>query len=106
MTSIQTIDCSIPSANRNTAIAFENVQTIIMQATVHEAWIAYSQDALSNPNARFKISKYINNDGSGDSALVLTFPLKPYTGQLYIASAHASEDAKVCVWSISCGNDY
>jgi hypothetical protein len=101
--SIQVVDCPIPTDGANKGIALENVQTLILQATVHEVWISYSEEGLSQPYSRFKVSKYINNDGSGDSALVINFPHEPYTGFLYIASAHATDDAKVAIWQIQCG---
>jgi len=106
MTSIQSVVAPPLSSNEFVAIAFENVQTIVLQATEKGAWVSYSENGLKQPQSRFKLSKFQDSDGTGDSALVLTFPLKPYSGMLWFASEGASADVRVHIWSISCGNQY
>lgn len=106
MTSIQVV--TAPQNNAGLpfpAVSFENVQSITIQATGKDAWVAYSEGGLLSSSTRFKISQFDTPDGSGSSGLVLTFPLAPYSGTLWFSSAGAGEST-IHVWSVSCGKVY
>ena len=105
MTSIQAVVAPILTASEFVAVSFENVQTIALQATGKDAWVAYSESGLNQSVSRFKLSQFDSPDGSGDSALVLTFPHAPYSGTLWFASAHGSDTSTIHIWSISCGHN-
>ena len=105
MTSIQVVTAPIIAASSQyVAVRFENVQSIAIQATAADAWVAYSEGGLTLETTRFKISQFDAGGVNRLDGLVLTFPLKPYTGTLWFASASGSTEAKIHVWSVSCGN--
>jgi len=93
----------LTSTERFPAITVENVQTLVLQSTEKGSWMSYSEDGLNQPFSRYKLSKFQDADGTGDSALVITFPLEPFTGTLFFASEGASADSRVHIWAIQCG---
>jgi hypothetical protein len=106
MTSIQVVIApQIAAGVQYVAVRFTNAQSIALQATNADAWVAYSEGGLTLETTRFKLSQYDTPDGTGSSGLVLTFPLKPYTGTLWFASASGSTDSKIHVWTVSCGSN-
>ena len=106
MTSIQVVTApQISAGAQYVAVRFENVQSIVLQATAADAWVAYSEGGLSLETTRFKLSQFDAGGVNRLDGLVLTFPLKPYTGTLWFASASGSTDAKVHVWTVSCGSN-
>jgi len=104
MTSIQSVIAPPLSASEFVAVSFENVQTIALQATSRDVWMAYSEGGLQHASSRFKLSTFQTTDGTADSAMVLTFPHAPYSGTLWFASASTGNNAVVHIWSISCGH--
>tara|TARA_R110002012_G_scaffold5387_1_gene24584 strand:+ start:10618 stop:10929 length:312 start_codon:yes stop_codon:yes gene_type:complete len=78
-------------------VKFTDAKVVIIQARLHDVWVAFSQGNLDNPNARFKVHK----DSSPDpNNLVLPFAV-PCSGTLFFASANAADVATVSVMCMS-----
>ena len=106
MTNIQTVIApAIDTGSVYPAIDFQNVQTMALQTTTNNAWVAFSESDLLHENTRFKLAEFDTTSGDGHEGLVLTFPLKAYSGILWFASAGATgganPQAEIHVWTIT-----
>jgi len=86
-------------------LSFTKAQSLTLQSRNFDTFMSFSKEGLDHKSSRFKLSRFSANDGTGESALVLTFPLKSFTGSLFFSSANPSNDSVVVVWQI-CENSY
>ena len=86
------------------AIAVQDVQTLIIQCRAKDAYMAYSEQDLENNRARIKLSQFESIDGTNSSGLVLSFPIRPFSGTLFFRSTSNTDTSEIVVWSIQCGN--
>lgn len=84
-------------------LRIQDAQLIVIQANNEDAIMAYSREGLEQETARFKLSQFLSADGTQESGLVLTFPLKPYTGSLFFASTGATP-TKIALLQVGCGS--
>ena len=90
--------------NDNLAIAIENAQTLVIQATQQDVLMAYSEAGLNFTGSTLTIQDSATGSGTNaSSGLVLNFPHKPFSGTLYFRSTSSSQAAEVTIWSIPCG---
>ena len=106
MSNIQTVIAPpIDTGSVYPAIDFQNVQTMALQATTNNAWVAFNEADLLHENTRFKLAEFDTTSGEAHEGLVLTFPLKPYSGILWFASAGSPSgsdtQAEIHVWTIT-----
>ena len=86
-------------------LAFTKAQSLTLQSRNFDTFMSFSREGLSHKSSRFKLSRFAANDGTGESALVMTFPIASFTGSLFFASANPSNASVVTVWQI-CENSY
>jgi len=104
MSSIQAVEAPPLTAASFPAVMVQNAQTIVIQTEDFDAYMSYSEGGLQQDATRFRIINATGGAGTDDSGIMLTFPLKPYSGLLYFASRNGASNAKVCVWQVSCGS--
>jgi len=81
----------------------EDAQLVVIQADSEDAYMAYSREGLDHESSRLNLSQFAATDGTQDSALVLTFPLKPYTGSFFFASTSATI-SNISILQVGCGS--
>ena len=81
-------------------LAFTKAQSLTLQTKNWDAFMSFSREGLEHKSSRFKLSRFAANDGTGESALVLTFPLESFTGTIFFASANPTNPSVVKVWQI------
>jgi len=86
-------------------LAFYNAQSITIQTRDRDAFMSFSVEGLQHSSSRMKLSKYAALDGTQSSGLVLTFPLAPFTGTIFFASANPTQNANLVCWQV-CVNSY
>lgn len=86
-------------------LAFTKAQSLTLQSRSFDTFMSFSREGLKHKSSRFKLSRFFANDGTGESGLVLTFPIKSFTGSLFFASANPAQSSIVTVWQI-CENSY
>lgn len=93
------------TSNEILELAFTKAQSLSIQCQDYDAFMSFSSEGLQHASSRFKLSRFATNDGTGESVLTLTFPIKSFTGTLFFASANATNASTVVVWQI-CENSY
>jgi hypothetical protein len=104
MDSIQGGIGKVSGDNDHLAIAIQDAQTIVIQCRENDSLMAYSEQDLDNVRARIKLSQFEAIDGTNSSGLVMTFPIRPFSGTLYFRSTSPTVTSEIVVWSIQCGN--
>ena len=80
-----------------------DAQLIVIQADSEDAYMAYSREGLAHESSRLNLSQYASADGTQESGLVLTFPLKPYTGSFFFASTSGTI-SNIVLMQVGCGS--
>lgn len=80
-----------------------DAQLVVIQADSEDALMAYSREGLAHESSRFKLSQFLSADGTQESGLVLTFPLKPYTGSFFFASTSGTI-SNISLLQVGCGS--
>lgn len=88
------------TSNEILELAFTKAQSLSIQVKDYDAFMSFSSEGLQHTSSRFKLSRFATNDGTGESALVLTFPIKSFTGTLFFASANPANASNVVIWQI------
>ena len=104
MNSIQGGIAKISTDTDHLAIAVQDAQSIVIQCREKDALMSYSEQDLENSRARIKLSQFESIDGTNSSGLVLTFPIRPFSGTLFFRSTSNTDTAEIVVWTIQCGN--
>ena len=81
----------------------QDAQLVVIQATNEDAYMAYSREGLEHASSRIRLSEFFAADGTASSGLVLTFPLKPYTGSFFFASQSATV-SNISILQVGCGS--
>ena len=81
----------------------QDVQTVVIQTANEDAYLAYSREGLEHAFSRMELSQFAVADGTASSGIVLTFPLKPYTGSFFFASQSATP-ADISMLQVGCGS--
>jgi len=102
---IQKVEAPILTSNEFPSISFEDVQTLVLQSFDHDCYVAYSEGGLQREESRFVIKAAQDTSATRyDTDIVLTFPLKPYSGTLWFASKNGANPTGVAIWTVSCGS--
>ena len=81
----------------------QDAQLVVIQTANEDAYLAYSREGLAHPSSRMLLSQFAVADGTASSGIVLTFPLKPYTGSFFFAS-QSSTIADISMLQVGCGS--
>lgn len=101
MDSIQGGTAPVSTSDDYLAIAVEDVQTLVIQVREQPASLAYSESGLDYSFSSIELPLFTEQI---PEQVVLTFPLKSYSGTLYFRSNSSTTTALITVWSMSCGN--
>lgn len=100
---IQKVEAPILTSNEFPSISFEDVQTLAIQSLDYDCYVAYSEAGLQRESSRFIVKTGNTGANPSDADIILTFPLKPYSGTLWFASKNAGNPTGVVIWTVSCG---